>query len=33
MVDLDYNFYAPKSPFKVRLMRRMAFAQKELVRA
>ena len=26
-------FYAPKSPFNVRLMRRMAFAQKELVRA
>ena len=25
--------YAPKSPFSVRLMRRMAFAQKEFVRA
>ena len=32
-LDILFEFYLEKSPFKVRLMRRIAFAMKELVRA
>ena len=33
MFGIFLPFYAPKSPFKVRLIRRMALAINELVRA